>query len=226
MHFFCVPRTGLLQCKNHRQVGTHKFRVHQSRHDQFHTHSTRSQEQGANLRKRFFAERELSDLYLSSRSGTVQTVSAQSRRIRFLRLQEPTSRPPLPRIRNDVLCRNFPPSGPTSTKKRHMDLFPHDGQILFLSSFQHGAVLTLENTENAARTRGSSRRSEPPSRQGSFFIHLLCSNESVFVEILLPSAQPYHSGYFSFSASVLHFRAELARRRSCRRFRRYSKPST
>ena len=39
MHFFCVPRTGLLQCKNHRQGGTHKSRAQKSCHNVVHIHS-------------------------------------------------------------------------------------------------------------------------------------------------------------------------------------------
>ena len=205
MHFFCVPRIGLLQCKNHRQVGTHKFpgsavetrSIPHSQHSLLMFKGTRCKP------PQFYAERELSDLYISSLSRTVQTVSAQSCRILLLRLQEPTSSPPLraPHPQRRTLP-HVPSLRTNFNKKGHVDLSPRRPNFVFVSFPAWSSGYSRKNTENAARTRGSSRRCEAPSPQDSFLVHLLCSFVSVSVDILLPSDQPYHSGYISFSASA------------------------
>ena len=120
----------------------------------------------------------------------------------------------LRRIRNDVLCRKFPSSGPTSTKKDTW-IFPHDGQILFLSLLQHGAVLTLEKTQKTRLVLGD------PVAEVRLFLHRVVSSATSFV-LLCPFLWTFscpvtnHTTAVTFRSQqqLLHFRAEFTRRRS------------
>ena len=120
----------------------------------------------------------------------------------------------VPRIRNDVLCRKFPPSGPTSTKKDTW-IFPHDGQILFLSPLQHGAVLTFKKTQKTRLALGASVAGV------RLLLDRVVSSSTSFVPLCpflwtFSCPVPNHTTAVTFRSQLhlLHFRAELTRRRS------------
>ena len=106
----------------------HKLRVQQSRHDQFHTHRERNKV--STSAKRFYAERELRSVHQLSFRNDSNSVGFKLSDL--LKTSGTNVQPSSACSASATTYFAFPPSGPTLTKKGHMDLSPRRPNFVFV----------------------------------------------------------------------------------------------